>query len=617
MLDLFVLRPPLPALIGLLFTLGVADSGFRLAPVIGLKDKPLDYAAGFLIATAILCALLHPLVWIGIPHLIGTLRAIGWTIAATGFLSLPRWWRRAHTCRGWLADCWGELGSPDRAAALLVAVIIASYFLIVLGPACDGDSLNYHLGAPLDWMLHGGIYPRWDWIHSHLVGLGEMISMVGLAAGSDNTGAIFEFASLLAAIAVVTTFAHSPRERLMGALLVAACPVMNWLATWQKPELMPAVAMTAALMLIARDWEALEPAPILAASVCVALATACKYSFILTAPVVAVAGLIAAHRSRRLPIALMFGAIALIVLPMQVWVRNYLIYRDPLSPMLEFLKARPDPLALAVAHYLSTLVFYYYPPRTLWIHFFLSSHIQQFEAILGLGVFAFIPALRNRRVPAVMPAAAIAVVILALFAQRAPRFFLEPYLWIAAVAAGAPDSLIKAGIKGLLAIQGVVLAGVGIYFASVLFPGALTAPLRDYAMSRAAFFYLEARHLNTVLPHGVVLTMIEGQALVRPPFIMFDEVVFMPEAQEDERMRHYVSDGVADVLYMPRDWIDDFRAHQPDLLACFDQPMDAGVRFIHDPLRWFAPPIDETWQLFKLTPGCAGRQAGAQSGHAG
>ena len=137
--------------------------------------------------------------------------------------------------------------TPDRALAVLIGVILIAYLLIVLGPAWDTDSLDYHLGAPLDWMLHGSIYPRWDWTQVHLVGLGEMISMLGLAAGTDGLGALFEFTSLLIAIAAATAFAQSPRQKLMGALMVAACPVMLQLALWQKPELMPAAAMTVSL----------------------------------------------------------------------------------------------------------------------------------------------------------------------------------------------------------------------------------------------------------------------------------------------------------------------------------------------------------------------------------
>jgi len=620
MLELFVLPPPLPALIGVLITIGVADLGFRLVPLIGLRGEPLDYAAGFMMAAAALCAVVHPLAWIGIPHLIGVVRGIGWTLAAAGLIAAPRWFVHGREGLARLFQWWRERNALDRTLALLIALIVTCYFLIAIGPACDGDALDYQLGAPLDWMLHGRIYPRWDWIHAHLVGLGELISMVGLASGTDNTGALFEFASLIAGMVAVTSFVRSPRERLMGALLIAGAPVMSELAIWQKPELMPAVAMTVALLMIARDWEAVSTATLMAAAVLMAFAMACKYSFILSAPVIAGAALIAARRARRMPQALMMGAMAVAVLPAQVWIRNYILYQDPLSPMLEFLKARPDPLVAGVGHYLSTATFYYSTQRTLWIHFFLVIHAMQFGAILGFGVFAFIPALRNRQpaVVIVMRAAAVVLVILLLFAQRMPRFFLEPYLWVAAVAAGAPDSLIKAAIKGLLALQAVAAAAIGIYYASVLFPGALTPSWRNRAMSSAGFFYDEALHLNAELPEGmVVLTMIESYALVRPPFITFDEVVWMTDqAQENERMRHYLSDGVASAIYLPQYWIDDLRKTQPELMPCLAEPMEAGFKVKHDWLKWYSPSLDETWRLFKLTPGCAGHGAAAPA-HAG
>ncbi|NIR58223.1 MAG: DUF1420 domain-containing protein, partial [Gammaproteobacteria bacterium] len=33
-------------------------------------------------------------------------------------------------------------------------------FLAALGPVTDADSLDYHLGVPLDWLRHGGAYAR-------------------------------------------------------------------------------------------------------------------------------------------------------------------------------------------------------------------------------------------------------------------------------------------------------------------------------------------------------------------------------------------------------------------------------------------------------------------------
>ena len=302
-------------------------------------------------------------------------------------------------------EWWGELGTLDRGIASLISVILVAYFLIVLGPACDVDSLDYHLGAPLDWMLHGSIYARWDWIHSHLVGLGEMIGMMGLAAGTDNLSALFQFASLLIMIGVATTFAEGARQRLMGALLIAACPVMLELGIFQKPELMPAVAMTAALILIAREWDEIRPGTIVAALICVGFAAACKYSFILSAPVVTVAGLTAAYRARRLRLAIVVGALALIVLPGQVWARNYILYQDPLSPMLEFMKAHPDAQAVGLAEYFRSAAFYGQQTWKLLMSFVVARHMAQFGGSLGIGVLAFIPALRGRRLRVIMIAA--------------------------------------------------------------------------------------------------------------------------------------------------------------------------------------------------------------------
>ncbi|HEX4210796.1 MAG TPA: DUF1420 family protein [Candidatus Binataceae bacterium] len=632
---MFVMRPPWPALLSLAIIMGVAELGCRVVPLIGLRREAVDYGAGFIIVTAALCAVLHPLVWFGVPHLIGVVRTIGWAMAVIGIASSPRWLRRGWTLVGQLDDWWCELRALDRALALLISVILLAYFLIVLGPACDVDSLDYHLGAPLDWMLHGSIYPRWDWIHAHLVGLGEMISMMGLAAGTDNLGALFEFASLLIMAAAATTFASGVRQRLMGVLLIAGCPVMLELGIFQKPELMPAVAMTAALILIVREWEDLRPATMVAAFICVGFAAACKYSFILSAPVLTAAGLVAAYRARRLQIALGIGVAALIALPMQVWARNYLLYHDPLPPMLEFLKARPDALALGMAKYFHSAVFYGHQRLKLAMSFICVIHPEQFGGCLGFGVLAFIPALQRRGKPpsgvgqsvigglaplsgrqiqVMLVAAGVLIVILAIFSQQMPRFFIEPYLWIAVVAAGAPEGLPKAIIKGLLAIQGVLIAGIAIYYATVLFPGALRERWRDYAMDRAAFSFAESRNLNSQMPNGLVLTMVETHALLRPPFMVLSETFHLPAAPGFARAAEVLSNGSATAVYLQQSIVDYFIKYDPVLAPCFADAIDQGVHIKHRPLLWYAPDDDQVWRLFRLTRGCAGKAKNSSSG---
>ena len=49
-------------------------------------------------------------------------------------------------------------------SAVLVGVILVVLLLAALGPATDADSLDYHLGVPLDWLRNGGAYARPDWL---------------------------------------------------------------------------------------------------------------------------------------------------------------------------------------------------------------------------------------------------------------------------------------------------------------------------------------------------------------------------------------------------------------------------------------------------------------------
>jgi hypothetical protein len=573
----------------------------------GLRRQPVDYGADFLIAAASLCALLHPLVWIGIPHLIGVLRAIGWTIGAIGLISLPASITRLRPQARWLVEWWRELEAPDRALAILIGVVLFAYFLIVLGPAWDTDSLDYHLGVPLDWMLHGSIYPRWDWTQAHLVGLGEMISMLGLAAGTDGLGALFEFASLLIAIGIATTFARNSRQRLMGALMVVACPVMLQLALWQKPELMPAVAMTAAIVLAAREWEMIQPRTLAAVFVLIGFATSCKYSFILTAPVGVVLALIAAHKAKRIRFALLAGTGAMLALPAQVWLRNYILYQDPISPMLEFLKAHPHPLGVAEAHFVSTIKFFFLPVWKLPLAFIFVTHPLWFQGILGFGLLGLVLIVRDRQLPVLRNAAIAVGLVLLLFTQWSPRFFIELYLLIAVLIPSSPDGTGKAAIKWLLGLQGIAIAANAIYYAAVLFPGALTVRGRDYAMQSAIYYYRESQYLNRQMPHGVVLTMTEAHALVRAPFRVMREVLIMsegPASPQSRQVAQDLNDGQATVAYLPQELVDYFIDQDRSVAPCFADPIGDYVRFNHHPLRWLAPSDKQAWRLFRLEPGC-------------
>jgi hypothetical protein len=176
------------------------------------------------------------------------------------------------------------------------------------------------------------------------------------------------------------------------------------------------------------------------------------------------------------------------------------------------------------------------------------------------------------------------------------------------MAAAASESLWKSTLKWLLGVQGIAIAATAVYYAAVLFPGALTVRGRDYAMDSAIYYYRESLYLNRHVPHGTVLTMTEAHALLRAPFKVMREVLILDEGPGSPQSRQValdLSDGQATVAYAPQVLVDYFIDQDPAVAPCFADPIGAAVRFHHHPLRWLASADNRTWRIFNLKPGCA------------
>ncbi len=558
----------------------------------GRAREPVDFAASFVLVTATLCALLHGITWFGLRHLVWVTRLAGWGLAILGLIALCRLVSVARAKRRLGLRWYRQQTLYVRLAMALAGVTLVGYLAATLGPATDIDSLDYHLGVPLDWLLHGGAYPRPDWLHARLVGLGEMINMLGLAAGTDSLGAVFQFGGLLIAAVGVDAFAEGVGDRVLGILLVVGCPVMLSLVPIQKPELLPAAATAVALVMLVERWGQLDISTTVLAFGCVAFAMACKYSFLLTGVVALAVGLVAARRSRSMPSALAIGALALIVLPGQVWARNLVFYHDPISPLLERFKPAGDPYVVGFADLLRVApdLVKVSVGRLLLLPWQLTATVRLGEVptILGLGTFAFILALRNVRTRVLVLAAAGATLLIVSVCMLQTRFFLEPYLWCAAAAVGAPDSGFKSAMRsGLLAQTGIV-AALALFLGVTLFPGALTLGLRDHVMSAAADGYQATKWLNTVLPaDAVVLTHLRSShALLGRRFVVFDTwYASYPMDVRKERLLRLLDANQPTLAVAPYTFS---TSYYPGLVACSGARLYGPATFRgrgHNPFR--------------------------------
>ncbi len=562
-----LLPPPLAALSGLLLAAGIAWLGIAGARASrGSRFEAIDGAAGMVVAAAALGAVLHGLALLGLLRLL-PLRILAGSLAAVGLIVVVRSAPVLMRNAGQLRERWRGWPVLDRALAILLCVLAVGLLLAALGPACDADSLDYHLGVPLDWLRHGGAYPRPDWFTARLAGVGEMLNLLGLAGGTDCLGAILQAEGAAIAALAVGTFAVRDRDRLLAAAMVIAAPVLLSLVPAQKPQLFPVAATTVGLVLVVRRWGSLDRVTLMLVFACAAFAMSCKYPFLLSGGVVVAMGLLAARRSH-LGFALVSACLALMLFAAPVYLRNWIFCGDPLSPFLEAWKAAPDPSVLAFAADLRE----YGGPRDSTGILGLAARAlgaRPITGIIGIAVLSpLLVNLRDTRARKLLGAAAVVAALELFLGQITPRFFLEPCLWSVA-AIGMRERPIPAIWPAAASVQALGTACGAAYCAWLLFPGSWSAHSRDRLLARVAPGYVESRWLDGVLrPDDVLLTAIRSDVFLPRPFVSEDSFDGLrpPEAEQMQLRALERDAGVSVMTYTSDD----------ELSPAMEAEVDAG-----------------------------------------
>ena len=539
-----VLAPPLPALLALLMTGGIATLGWHLARRLRHeRGEALDVAASFVVSAAAIAAVVHALALAQLSS-VAVLRPLGWALGVLGaFAAVQLRARMLAALRREAAELWA-VGRFERITAVLTLLTIVGLGAAALGPPTDPDSINYHLGIPLDWLRHGGAYPRTDWFCERLIGIAESLNLLGLAAGTDCLGACMQFGGLIAAAVALRALASAPADRLLAWLLVAACPMMAFLVPNQKPMMLPIAASTIAIVLAVRRFSDFRRADALLAFGCAAFAAASKLSFLLSVGFVALIALNAARRSGRLVACTLIAAAAFATLMLPVLGRNYAFFGDPISPFLERFRHPPDAALMQWAHYLRAASGEVTVRNLLLlpVRILVTEHPGHITTVLGLGALAFIPALGVRGAPRLLLFAALAAAIASIaFGQIAPRFLTEPYLWAGAALVAAPAGRGKTWLARGLTVQCALAAAVALFGARNLFPGALTAAQRTRVLERSAGGYTEQRWLDRVLPpDAVVIDPGLYHTFTPRPFVVADPLAIVPPQAADQALARLV-----------------------------------------------------------------------------
>lgn len=522
-LDRLLLPPPGSTLIALALTAGVGDLAWRLAHRLRLVS-PVEALLVAIGVMALICAGLHGLVLAGVANP-SLLRVCGFALGIAGVwrllnsgLAIGR--ALAETVgREWRAGTW-----IGRGLVASTACALAALYLAALAPATDADSLDYHLGVPLDWLRNGGAVAREDWLTARLSGIGESFSMLGLACGTDAAWAVLQATVFVAFVLALGSLEKSSRERLLVVTAASVAPVLLFLVPSQKPMLLPAVATT--LVVAASSQAASWRSPHMAlATMCLAFAAACKHSFLFGA-LVGLALLL--FRARRVTQLLASCVVAFVLILAPLYARNLMLYGDPLSPFLERFRQAPSPAVVAFAQYLRE-----FGLGLDWSNIgrmIIPTTAGDVSTVLGAGILALAAI---RPIPAGRPvllSAALLVALIGLAGQVSGRFLFEPYLWGLCGLVGGKLRRRSGLVEFGLVAQGTLTATAAVFLATQLVPGGVTAASRDAVMSRHAFGYVEAKWLEQLPADAVVTTANRSRALLPRAFFVAEapETGFKP-----------------------------------------------------------------------------------------
>ncbi len=527
--------PPLPAFTAILLVLGFKYvSDFTYKYILKTNMELIEKSASFLLVLGIASGVI-PLLSLIFGISIIAIKLLSYLIVFFGILEAIRIIKNSNKLSK-LYYLFFEQTIFYRICIIITGVILLGLFLSALGPPTDADSLDYHLGAPLEYLRNGFISPRYDWFHYRLSGSGEILNMIGLAAGTDSFGAVLQYSGLIIILFSLIQFVKTKENKLLFSLLILSSPVLLFLIPNQKPQFLPSAAIIIALIMVVQKKNDLRMKDIVLAAGCIFVAMASKYTYYISGAVIGIILIYYILKTRRKIIS---GILVLIILyiillfPMQ-YIR-FKFYSDPFSPILAFIAVENggplDRFSTMLKSYRnSTFIF----P----INLILPDTFGRISTVIGTGVVYIIYALNKRgKENKLLIASAILIGILYfLNGARVSRYYFEIYIWLALVAANINYTRIKKLFEYMLLAQATGMAIVALFGAYSLFPGALTTSLREEVLLKRADYYSVLKWVNKQLPEdSVILTTFRAGYFSPRRFMNFDIINYTDFKVEAEQ----------------------------------------------------------------------------------
>lgn len=524
-----IFNPPFPVIVAFLIVLGMWHSADVISKKkLRIEDNLLRISLAYVVVVTITAMLVHALYFSGINGNY-IIKIIGCLFEIIGVYYLVKIVKKK-------CPVYKKFLGYDTSIKIQIISIIGislPLLLCALAPPTDPDSLDYHLGVPLDWLRNNKAYPRYDWMSARLVGMGESINLFGLVNGTDILGQLIQYSGLIVAFAAISSFADTLQQKLLSALLVFTIPLSLFLATVQKPQLFPSAAVVLGILTLLKFRQNYNRRIFLLSMVCTLFAISNKYSFLIPGMIAIALSIVIAKKNNDIQYALLTLFILFLCIDFPLYLRNYLFYGDPISPMLESFKSNPSEAVLDFMRLVDrgNADFSFKKLMMFPIDLTFTTNLNYFSTVLGIGILGFFVVYNVSGVSRIILSLSVLIALGFIIARRTlPRYYLESYFLLAASIVSANWSMRHTYLKRGLLLQAAPVALSAIYGAIILFPGALTNGLRENVMVRHAFGYKEAQWMDMHLPKdSVVITNMRSNALIPRKFVVPDNINDNPE----------------------------------------------------------------------------------------
>ena len=218
-------------------------------------------------------------------------------------------------------------------------------------------------------------------------------------------------------------------------------------------------------------------------------------------------------------------AMSITIIP--IYLRNFLFYGDPISPMLEFIKLNPIPLIVRFADSIKSYggEINLFNIVILPIKLGITFNPSLLSTVLGLGIFSvFFIKIRTYEARVMYWSGIIISLFILVFGNISPRYYLNAYwLFIGAISINELSKKIYF-FRKIIFLQAIIITFTSFYGAVSLFPGALSSQLRDSVMSKSANGYSESKWIDDVLPEdALIIAQVRSNALLPRKYIPWDQ----------------------------------------------------------------------------------------------